>query len=150
MHPSVVARKTISETSPVKYTFEDDDVGFGWGTDAEQKTLYDLAIKMTNENLKAIKKKSADIIKGKYSVIGLIDNKKKFEDVNSLQYFKILREEVGKEAAKEAQGQVCMTMDSNKIKKDVLQSFNVNVSETRKEVLCQTALDQLARNNLLY
>lgn len=150
MHPSVVARKTISETSPVKYTFEDEDTGFGWGTDAEQKTLYDLAIKMTNENLKAIKKKSADIIKGKYSVIGLIDNKKKFEDVNSLQYFKILREEVGKEAAKEAQGQVCMTMDSNKIKKDVLQSFNVNVSETRKEVLCQTALDQLARNNLLY
>lgn len=150
MHPSVVARKTISESSPVKYTFEADDAGFGWGTDAEQKTLYDMAIKMTNENIKIIKRRSADIIKGKYSVIGLIDNKKKFEDVNSLQYFKILREEVGKEAAKEAQGQVCMTMDANKIKKDILQSFNVNVSETRKEVLCQTVLDQLSSNNLLY
>lgn len=150
MHPSVVARKIISELSPVKYTLEDNDVGFGWGNDVEQKALYDIAMQLTNDNVKDLKTKSSDILRGKYSIIGLIDNKKKFEDYNSLNYLKILREEVGKESSKEAQGQVCMTMDAGKIKKDILQPFGVNVTETKKEAICMMTLEQLSRNDLLY
>lgn len=158
MHPSVTARKTISETSPVKYAVEND--GFGWGTDAEQKSLYEIANSMTNQNLAELKRLSASRIEeimrekggegNKYSIIGLIDNKKKFEDSKSLSYFKILREDYTKESSKDAQGQVCMTMDAAKIKKDILQPFNLNITDTRKEDICKVALEVLSRNNILY